>query len=347
MGKSAGSRSGFSHEPVLLHECIEQLQVRPDGTYVDCTLGGGGHSSAILALLGPGGRLIGLDKDEAALEAAGARLAQVPTAATFTLVHSDFADIDSVLKDLGIEQVDGILADLGVSSPQLDQAERGFGYGNEGPLDMRMDRSAMLTAEMVVNGYPEAELARILREYGEERHAGLISRAIVQRRAAQPIRTTTELAEIVRAAMPGRSLKEAQNPARRTFQAIRIEVNSELASVEQLLDRAPNLLIPGGRLCIITFHSLEDRLVKEAFRRYENPCICPRDFPYCQCGRKPIGRSVYRKGTVASPEEDSRNPRSRSARLRTLETNLGPEPAETSTEPGEANPEHEEETPES
>ncbi len=321
MAAAAGSDSAFSHEPVLLDACIEQLEIRPDGIYVDCTLGGGGHSSAILARLGEGGRLIGLDKDEAALAAAGQRLAQVPGQGTYTLVHSDFADIDQVLADLNIDKVDGILADLGVSSPQLDQAERGFGYSSEGPLDMRMDRSALLTAEMVVNGYPEAELARILRDYGEERHAGLISRAIVQRRAQAPIRTTTQLAEIVKAAMPSRSLKEPQHPARRTFQAIRIEVNSELASVEQLLERAPGLLVPGGRLCIITFHSLEDRLVKEAFRRYENPCICPRDFPVCQCGRKPIGRSVFRKGTIASPEEARRNPRSRSARLRTLELN--------------------------
>ncbi|NLC85220.1 MAG: 16S rRNA (cytosine(1402)-N(4))-methyltransferase RsmH [Ruminococcaceae bacterium] len=325
MEQHKGARPEFEHEPVLLQACIEQLQIKPNGIYIDCTVGGGGHSAAILEQLGSGGRLIGIDKDEDALKAAGNRLNQVKSAGSYTLVHSDFANISNVLQDLNLEKADGILADLGVSSPQLDQAERGFAYGNEGPLDMRMDRSAMLNAETVVNGYPETELARILREYGEERHAGLIAKAIAKQRAIEPIKTTTRLAEIVKAAMPGRSLREQQHPARRTFQAIRIEVNSELAAVEQLLDRAPLLLNPGGRLCIISFHSLEDRLVKEAFRRYENPCICPRDFPICQCGLKPIGRSLYRKGTIASPEEARSNPRARSARLRTLVINEAPE----------------------
>lgn len=325
MERHKGSRPEFEHEPVLLQACIEQLQIKPNGIYIDCTVGGGGHSAAILEQLGSGGRLIGIDKDEDALKAAGNRLNQVKSAGSYTLVHSDFANISNVLQDLNLEKADGILADLGVSSPQLDQAERGFAYGNEGPLDMRMDRSAMLNAETVVNGYPETELARILREYGEERHAGLIAKAIAKQRAIEPIKTTTRLAEIVKAAMPGRSLREQQHPARRTFQAIRIEVNSELAAVEQLLDRAPLLLNPGGRLCIISFHSLEDRLVKEAFRRYENPCICPRDFPICQCGLKAIGRSLYRKGTIASPEEARSNPRARSARLRTLVINEAPE----------------------
>lgn len=313
--------SDFSHEPVLLSECLDQLSIRPDGVYVDCTLGGGGHSAAILQRLGAGGTLIGLDKDLAAIEAAGKRLKAVETQATHLLVHSDFADLDAVLVKLNIDKVDGILADLGVSSPQLDQAERGFGYSNEGPLDMRMNRTAMLTAEMVVNGYPESELIRILREYGEERYAGRISRAIVMRRAQAPIRTTSELAEIVRNAMPGQGLKEAQHPARRTFQAIRIEVNSELQSVERLLALAPGVLKPGGRLCVITFHSLEDRLVKEAFRKYEDPCVCPREFPVCRCGLKPIGRSVIRKGTIAAEVEAKRNPRARSARLRCFEMN--------------------------
>lgn len=325
MAQRKGSGPEFEHEPVLLQACIEQLQIKPDGIYIDCTVGGGGHSAAILEKLGSGGRLIGIDKDEDALKAAGNRLNQVKSAGSYTLVHSDFANIGSVLQDLQLEKADGILADLGVSSPQLDHPERGFAYGNEGPLDMRMDRSTMLNAEMVVNGYPEAELARILREYGEEKHAGLIAKAIAKQRAIEPIKTTTRLAEIVKAAMPGRSLREQQHPARRTFQAIRIEVNSELAAVEQLLDRAPLLLKPGGRLCIISFHSLEDRLVKEAFRRYENPCICPRDFPICQCGLKPIGRSLHRKGTIASPEEARSNPRARSARLRTLVINEAPE----------------------
>jgi len=315
----------FSHEPVLLAQCLDQLSIRADGIYVDCTLGGGGHSSAILNRLGPGGRLIAIDKDLAAIEAAGKRLASVETGGTYTLVHRDFADLDEVLVSLDIDKVDGILADLGVSSPQLDQAERGFGYSNEGPLDMRMNQTAMLTAEMVVNAYPEAELTRILRDYGEERYAGRISRAIVMRREAKPIRTTTELAEIVRGAMPGQGLKEAQHPARRTFQAIRIEVNGELSSVERMLAIAPGLLKPSGRLCVITFHSLEDRLVKEAFRKYESPCVCPREFPVCRCGLKPIGRSLIRKGSIADEAESRRNPRARSARLRCFVMNSTPE----------------------
>lgn len=314
--------SDFSHEPVLLAACLEQLAIHPDGTYVDCTLGGGGHSSAILARLGPGGRLIGLDKDLAAIEAAGKRLEAVTTQGSYSLVHSDFADLDTALAGLNIDKVDGILADLGVSSPQLDQAERGFGYSNDGPLDMRMNQTAMLTAEMVVNAYPEAELVRILREYGEERYAGRITRAIVMRRESKPIKSTSELSDIVRGAMPGQGLKEAQHPARRTFQAIRIEVNSELSSVERLLAIAPGLLEPSGRLCIITFHSLEDRLVKEAFRKYEDPCVCPREFPVCRCGLKPIGRSLVRKGVIADESEAKRNPRARSARLRCFVKNL-------------------------
>lgn len=313
--------SDFSHQPVLLAQCLEQLDIRPDGIYVDCTLGGGGHSSAILSRLGPGGRLIGLDKDLAAIDAAGKRLATVITQGSYTLVHSDFADLDSALAELNIEKVNGILADLGVSSPQLDQAERGFGYSFEGPLDMRMNQTAMLTAEMVVNSYPETELIRILREYGEERYAGRISRAIIRKREMQPIRTTTELSDIVRAAMPGQGLKEAQHPARRTFQAIRIEVNSELTAIGRLLAISPGLLQPSGRLCIITFHSLEDRLVKEAFRRYEDPCTCPRDFPVCRCKRKPIGHSLIRKGTIADETELKTNPRARSARLRCFSMN--------------------------
>ncbi len=308
--------SDFSHEPVLLAECLEQMAIRPDGTYVDCTLGGGGHASEILAKLGPGGRLIGIDKDTAALEAARKRLSTVESEGSFTLVHSDFSELDRILEQLNLEKVDGILADLGVSSPQLDQAERGFGYSQNGPLDMRMNQNAMLTAEMVINAYPETELTRILRDYGEERYAARISRAIVQHRSVSPITTTGELAEIIRQAMPGAGLKEPQHPARRTFQAIRIEVNSELASVERLVTIAPGLLRPDGRLLIITFHSLEDRLVKEAFRKYENPCVCPREFPVCRCGLKPIGRSLVRKGTVAGEKESKRNPRARSARLR-------------------------------
>jgi 16S rRNA (cytosine1402-N4)-methyltransferase len=237
-------------------------------------------------------------------------------------VHHNFADLGTALQELDIPEVDGILADLGVSSWQLDQADRGFGYSQQGLLDMRMDQMRGPTAADVVNSYSEANLVRILREYGEERYAGRIAAAIVAYRSRQPFRTTTELSELVRKAMPGAGRQEAQHPARRTFQAIRIEVNQELAAVEKLLATAPFLLKDGGRLCIITFHSLEDRLVKDAFRRLENPCTCPRDFPVCVCGLKPQGRVITRRAVVAGTAEQKENPRSRSAKLRCFERQI-------------------------
>lgn len=313
----------FGHLPVLLNPALELLNIREDGLYVDCTLGGGGHSSAILSRLGFGGRLISVDRDDDALRAGGERLAAIGSTAVWQTVHGNFADLDQIFEELNIQGADGILADLGVSSWQLDQSDRGFGYSQDGPLDMRMNQAAGQTAADVVNSYQEKELVRILREYGEERFAGRIASAIVAYRNRQPFRTTVELAELVRNAMPAAGRNEAQHPARRTFQAIRIEVNQELAAVEKLLRKAPDLLNEGGRICIITFHSLEDRLVKEAFRRFENPCICPRDFPVCACGRKPLGRVITRKAIIADSREEKENPRSRSARLRCFEKGGG------------------------
>lgn len=311
--------SDFGHLPVLLAPVLELLDVHEDGTYVDCTMGGGGHAAAILGRLGSKGRLIAIDRDEDAQLAGRERLAQVGSPAAWQTVQGNFADLGSIFQDLQLPGADGILADFGVSSWQLDQAGRGFGYSHDGPLDMRMDRSGGPTAADVVNSRSHADLTRILREYGEERYAGRIASAIVEYRSRQPFRTTAELSEVVRQAMPAAGRQEAQHPARRTFQAIRIEVNQELAAIEKLLNSAPSLLKPGGRLCMITFHSLEDRLVKDAFRRLENPCTCPRDFPVCICGKKPMGRVVTRRAVVADVREQKENPRSRSAKLRCFE----------------------------
>lgn len=312
----------YAHLPVLFNEVVDLLAIRPEGVYVDCTLGGGGHSAGILAKLDSRGRLIALDRDQEALEAGSKKLETVGSKASWQAVHHNFADLGTALQELDVPEVDGILADLGVSSWQLDQADRGFGYSQQGLLDMRMDQMHGQTAADVVNSYSEANLVRILREYGEERYAGRIAAAIVAYRSRQPFRTTTELSELVRKAMPGAGRQEAQHPARRTFQAIRIEVNQELAAVEKLLATAPFLLKNGGRLCIITFHSLEDRLVKDAFRRLENPCTCPRDFPVCVCGLKPQGRVITRRAVVAGPAEQKENPRSRSAKLRCFERQI-------------------------
>lgn len=309
----------FGHLPVLLQPVTDLLAIRPDGVYVDCTLGGGGHSAAILARLGSGGRLIALDRDEDALEEGRRKLDSLNSPAAWQVVHANFAELGETLQSLGLEAADGILADLGVSSWQLDQSDRGFGYSHEGPLDMRMNRETGPTAADIVNSYSESELVRILREYGEERYAGRIASAIVNYRCHQPFRTTTELAELVRRAMPGAGRQEAQHPARRTFQAVRIEVNQELAAIEKLLASAPDLLKPSGRICVITFHSLEDRLVKDAFRRFETPCTCPREFPVCICGKKPLGRVITHKAVIADPIEQKANPRSRSAKLRCFE----------------------------
>lgn len=305
----------FSHEPVLLRECIEALNIRPDGIYVDGTVGRAGHSLEIAKRL-TSGRLIAIDRDTAAIEAAKEKLSRFGP--RITLVKSNFDDISAVLDSLGIDGVDGMLFDLGVSSPQLDDAGRGFSYMADAPLDMRMDRECALTAGTIVNEWSEAELRRILYEYGEERCAPKIAAAIVKAREKKPLDNTLELVEIIKRAMPAAALREKQHPAKRSFQAIRIAVNDELGSVERMLSAAPDRLNTGGRLCVISFHSLEDRLVKREFRKRENGCTCPKDFPVCICGFKStlhqLGGSV-----TAGAEELERNPRSRSARLRTAE----------------------------
>ena len=307
--------SEFQHEPVLLWECIEGLDIKPDGIYVDGTLGGAGHSSRIAEKLTTG-RLIGIDRDETALKAAGERLK--PFGDRVTLVKSNFERVGEILDELGIDRADGMLFDLGVSSPQLDDAQRGFSYMADAPLDMRMDRSAKLSAAEVVNEWPEAELKRILYTYGEERYAPRIAAAIVRERGRRPIETTLELVEIIRAAMPSAAKKEKQHPAKRSFQAIRIAVNDELGAVERMLADAPDRLNPGGRLCVISFHSLEDRLVKQAIHKRVDGCTCPKDFPVCVCGFKQTLKTVG--GVVTAGEEElTRNPRARSAKLRVAE----------------------------
>ncbi len=311
--------SDFRHISVLYNESLEHLAIKPDGLYVDCTLGGGGHSSGILEALGSQGRLIAFDKDADARAAAKQRLNQVQSEAKFDIAAADFSDLEEVLQDMGIQGVDGILADLGVSSWQLDQAERGFSYGQDGPLDMRMDISSGQTAADIVNTESAEQIAWILKTYGEERYARRLAEAIVRRRMDKPFARTGELAELIRQAMPSKALKEKQHPARRTFQALRIAVNHELDALEKLLEIAPDMLNDGGRLCIITFHSLEDRMVKEAFRRWENPCTCPRSFPVCICGNKPLGKQIDRKGIIADISESESNARARSARLRCFE----------------------------
>jgi 16S rRNA (cytosine1402-N4)-methyltransferase len=311
--------SEFFHVPVLYEPTLEALRVRPTGIYVDCTTGGGGHAAGVLAQLAAGGLLICLDKDEQALQAAAGRLAKVRTGGTFRLVKRDFAALKEVLSEQGIEQADGILADLGVSSHQLDIGERGFSYNQAGPLDMRMDRSAALTAEAVVNTWSQEKLAMILRTYGEERFSARIAEAIVQRRAVRRFTTTDDLSELICRVMPAKSKRERQHPAKRSFQAIRIAVNGELDSLKALLEAAPELLSDGGRLAIISFHSLEDRLVKNAYRRWENPCECPPGLP-CVCGLRPLGKVVMgRRGVIAEAGEAAQNARARSARLRVFE----------------------------
>ena len=308
--------SEFYHVSVLLEECLEGLSIKPDGIYVDGTLGGAGHSSRIAAMLTTG-RLIGIDRDPVALQAAGERLK--PWQDRVTLVHSNFCEVRQVLDDLGIEAVDGILLDLGVSSPQLDEAERGFSYMADAPLDMRMDGGASLSAYEVVNTWPQEELKRILYEYGEERYAPQIAAAICRRRAEKAIETTLELTDLIRSAMPAAALREKQHPAKRSFQAIRIAVNDELGAVETVMKTAPLCLNPGGRLAIITFHSLEDRIVKNGMANAAKGCTCPPNFPVCVCGNKPKVKLVTRKPITASEEELERNPRARSAKLRVCE----------------------------
>lgn len=308
--------SEFHHVSVLLDECIEGLNIKPDGIYVDGTLGGAGHSSQIAKRLTTG-RLIGIDRDPVALKAAGERLA--PYADRVTLVHSNFCEIASVLEELGISGVDGILLDLGVSSPQLDDGSRGFSYMADAPLDMRMNSEDSLSAYDVVNTWSQEELKRILYDYGEERYAPQIARAICNKREVSPIQTTLELVDVIRSAMPAAALREKQHPAKRSFQAIRIAVNDELGSVEKVMRDAIPALNPGGRLAIITFHSLEDRIVKNGMAAASKGCTCPPNFPVCVCGKKPQVKLVSRKPIVSSQEELDRNPRARSAKLRVCE----------------------------
>ena len=304
------------HVSVLLQECIENLNIRPDGVYVDGTLGLGGHSVEIASRLTTG-RLIGIDRDRSALARAGSRLS--PYADRITLVHGNFSDAAAILDELGISGADGMLFDLGVSSPQLDEAQRGFSYMQDAPLDMRMDDSAPLSAYEVVNTWSEERLNRILWDYGEERYARRITAAILAARAQKPIESTLELVELIRSAMPAAALREKQHPAKRSFQAIRIAVNDELGEVERMMDSAPDKLNPGGRLCVISFHSLEDRIVKNGIARREKGCTCPREAPVCTCGFVQTLRSVSRKPILPSAEEIESNPRSRSAKLRVAE----------------------------
>ena len=306
----------FYHVSVLLEECIQALHIRPEGIYVDGTLGGAGHSSRIASELTTG-RLIGIDRDPVALKAAGERLA--PYAKNVTLVHSNFCEISRVLDDLGIQAVDGILLDLGVSSPQLDDGERGFSYMVDAPLDMRMNNGDSLTAQTVVNSWSYEQLKKILYEYGEERYAPQIASAICRRRETAPIRTTLELVDVIRSAMPPAALREKQHPAKRSFQAIRIAVNDELNAVSQVMEAAIPRLNPGGRLAVITFHSLEDRIVKNAMAAASKGCTCPPSFPVCVCGKKPQVKLISRKPIVSGDEELERNPRARSAKLRVCE----------------------------
>lgn len=308
--------SEFHHVSVLLEECIQGLAIKPDGIYVDGTLGGAGHSSRIAAKLTTG-RLIGIDRDNVALEAAAERLR--PFEDRVTLVHANFCDMDQALQELGIDKVDGILLDLGVSSPQLDDGQRGFSYMTDAPLDMRMNGEDIRDARQIVNTWSYEELKRILYDYGEERFAPRIAAAICRRREQAPIETTLELVDVIKSAMPASALREKQHPAKRSFQAIRIAVNDELGAVETVMKKAVPLLNPGGRLAVITFHSLEDRIVKNAMAEAAKGCTCPPSFPVCVCGKKPQVRIVTRKPIVSGEEELERNPRARSAKLRICE----------------------------
>ena len=304
------------HVSVLLNECIENLNIKPGGVYLDGTLGLGGHSYQIASRLTTG-RLICIDRDETAIERAGKRLA--PFGDKVTLVHGNFSDAAQIIDSLGIPGVDGMLFDLGVSSPQLDEIERGFSYMGDAPLDMRMDAGDSLTAYEVVNTWPEERLNRILWDYGEERYARRISRAILEHRSKKPIATTLELVDIIKGAMPAAALREKQHPAKRSFQAIRIAVNDELGAISQMMETAPDKLNKGGRLCVISFHSLEDRIVKAGIAARENGCTCPREAPICTCGFVQTLKSVSRKPILPGAEELEQNPRSRSAKLRVAE----------------------------
>ena len=306
----------FKHVSVLLNECIEALDIKENGIYVDCTLGGAGHSSHIVKHLSKDGTLIGIDQDQDALKAAKERLKEFENV---KYVHNNFYNIDSILTELDIEKVDGILMDLGVSSYQLDEASRGFSYMHDAPLDMRMNRDNDFSAYQIVNNYSEDELYKIIKDYGEERFAKRIANIIVNRRAEKPIETTFELVDIIKAAIPAKMRRDGPHPAKRTFQAIRIEVNSELKILNRTIEDGINRLNKGGRMAIITFHSLEDRIVKLKFRELENPCTCPKGFPICACGKSPVVKTISKKGIIPTEKEIEENPRSRSAKLRVVE----------------------------
>ena len=307
----------FEHVSVLLHETVDGLNVRPDGIYVDATLGGGGHAYEVCSRLNDKGRFIGIDQDADAIKAAGERLAGFGE--KVTIIRSNYRDMKPQLQSIGVDKVDGIVIDLGVSSYQLDTAERGFSYRVDAPLDMRMDQRQKMTAKDIVNDYSEAELYRVIRDYGEDRFAKNIAKHIVAERGKGPIETTEQLNEIIRHAIPMKIRKAAGHPSKRTFQAIRIELNHELDVLKDSLDDMIDMVNPGGRICIITFHSLEDRIVKSSFRKNENPCICPSHFPVCVCGRTSKGKVVTRKPILPSKEEMESNSRSKSAKLRIFE----------------------------
>lgn len=307
----------FKHVSVLLDETIDGLNLKPDGIYVDGTLGGGGHSLEIVKRLSDKGRLIGIDQDGDAIEAAGERLE--PYRDKVTLVRSNYSEFETILNDLNIDEVDGIVLDLGVSSYQIDNLERGFSYKSDAPLDMRMDQRQMLSAGDVVNGYTEEQLFYMIRDYGEDKFAKNIAKHIVIARKEKPIETTQELAEVIKRAIPMKIQAKGGHPAKRTFQAIRIEVNNELNVLKESLDKMIKHLKPGGRIAVITFHSLEDRIVKQKFKELENPCTCPPDFPVCVCGKKPKGRVITRKPIIPNEEEVENNKRAKSSKLRIFE----------------------------
>lgn len=306
----------FRHISVLRDECIEGLKIRPDGIYVDGTLGGAGHAAEVLKRLGPDGRLIGIDQDEVAVANGQEKLGRF---SNVTIVRDNFRNFAAIMETLGIQTVDGVLLDLGVSSKQLDDGERGFSYMQDAPLDMRMDRRNPRTAAEIVNQYSQEELRRIIQDYGEERWSARIASFIVQEREKEPIRTTGDLVRIIKEAVPKGARQDGPHPAKRTFQALRIEVNQELSILEGAIRDMAERLSPGGRICILTFHSLEDRIVKQTFRSLENPCTCPKDFPVCVCGKKQVLRVITRKPILPGAEEVKENPRSRSAKLRIAE----------------------------
>lgn len=308
----------FNHKPVLLEECIQMLMIKPWGIYIDGTLGGAGHSGEIYKRLDEKGTLVGIDRDLTALEVSKERLGSVGKA-RLVLVHGNFNDIKDICSSKGIAGADGVLLDLGVSSYQLDEGERGFSYQKDAPLDMRMDRTSDLTAEKIVNEYPPERLAQIIRDYGEERWASRIASFIAEARNKKRIASTYELVDIIKAAIPSSARREGPHPAKRTFQAIRIAVNEELEHLGEAVQSAAAILKSGGRLCIITFHSLEDRIVKNTFQQLEDPCTCPADFPVCICGKSPLGKVITRKPVLPSETEMELNPRARSAKLRVLE----------------------------